>query len=57
VEEKGAIARAVHAHVWPLLEAGTVRPLVHATFPLRQASEAHRLMESSAHVGKLVLVC
>jgi putative PIG3 family NAD(P)H quinone oxidoreductase len=55
VAEKGAIARAVHQHVWPLLEAGTVRVPVHATFPLAQAAEAHRMMESSAHVGKLVL--
>jgi putative PIG3 family NAD(P)H quinone oxidoreductase len=55
VAEKGAIARAVHANVWPLLEAGTVRVLVHATYPLAQAAEAHRVMESSAHIGKLVL--
>jgi putative PIG3 family NAD(P)H quinone oxidoreductase len=56
VAEKGAIARAVHEHVWPLLESGTVKPIIHATFPLRAAAEAHRLMESSAHIGKLVLV-
>jgi len=55
VAEKGAIARAVHANVWSLLEAGTVRVLVHATYPLAQAAEAHRVMESSAHIGKLVL--
>ena len=55
VPEKAAIARAVHESVWPLLEAGTVRVLVHATFPLREAAEAHRMMESSAHIGKLVL--
>ena len=55
VAEKGAIARAVHAVVWPLLESGAVRVLVHATFPLRDAAEAHRVMESSAHVGKLIL--
>ena len=55
VAEKGAIARAVHANVWPLLEGGTVRVLVHATYPLAQAAEAHRVMESSAHIGKLVL--
>ena len=41
--------------VWPLLAAGEVRPQIHATFPLEQAAEAHRLMESSAHVGKIVL--
>ncbi len=55
VAEKGAIARAVHEHVWPLIERGAVRPIVHATFPLRDAAEAHRVMESSAHIGKLVL--
>ena len=56
VAEKGLLARAVHEHVWPLLESGAVKVLVHATFPLRQAAEAHRVMESSAHTGKLVLV-
>ena len=56
VEEKGRLADAVRASVWPLIEAGSVRPVVHATFPLAQASEAHRLMESDAHIGKIVLV-
>jgi NADPH:quinone reductase-like Zn-dependent oxidoreductase len=55
VEEKGAIARALRAEVWPLLEKGRVRPVIHATFPLAQAAEAHRLMESSQHIGKIVL--
>jgi putative PIG3 family NAD(P)H quinone oxidoreductase len=55
VAEKAAIARAVHEKVWPLLEAGTVRVLVHQTFPLREAAEAHRVMEASQHIGKLVL--
>jgi putative PIG3 family NAD(P)H quinone oxidoreductase len=55
VAQKGAIADALRARVWPLLEAGTVAPVIHATFPLRQAAEAHRLMESSAHIGKIVL--
>jgi NADPH2:quinone reductase len=55
IEEKGALARAVHQHVWPLFESGAVRVIVHQTFPLRDAPAAHRLMESSAHVGKLVL--
>lgn len=55
VEEKGRIAGELRAKVWPLIEAGTVKPLIHATFPLEQAAEAHRLMESSAHVGKIVL--
>jgi len=56
IADKGAIARAVHANVWPLLESGAVKPVVFATFPLRSAAEAHRVMESSAHIGKLVLI-
>jgi len=56
VEEKGAVAAAVREHVWPLLESGTVKPIVHATFPLRDAAEAHRVMEADTHIGKLVLV-
>lgn len=55
VEEKGAIARAVHEHVWPHLESGAIRVPVHATFDLRDAAEAHRVMEASTHVGKLLL--
>jgi NADPH2:quinone reductase len=56
VAEKGAIAEALKQHVWPLLETGVVSPVIHATFPLRDAAEAHRVMESGAHIGKLVLV-
>ena len=56
VAEKGAIADALRRQVWPLLESGAVAPVIHATFPLPQAAEAHRLLESSAHVGKIVLV-
>ena len=56
IAEKGAIAAALRQHVWPLLEAGTVSPKIHATFALREAAEAHRVMESGAHIGKLVLV-
>jgi putative PIG3 family NAD(P)H quinone oxidoreductase len=55
IAEKGALAEAVREHVWPLLEAGTVRPLIHATFPLRNASAAHRVMDAGTHIGKLVL--
>ena len=47
--------RASREHVWPLLDRGAVAPVVHRTFPLRDAAAAHRLMESSAHIGKLVL--
>ncbi|MGG5810307.1 NAD(P)H-quinone oxidoreductase [Falsiroseomonas sp. CW058] len=53
--EKGAIAAALEAKVWPMLAAGKAGPHIHATFPLAQAAEAHRLMESSAHVGKIML--
>jgi NADPH:quinone reductase-like Zn-dependent oxidoreductase len=56
VDEKGRIARAVEAHVWPRLADGSVRVLVHATFPLGDAAEAHRVMEASTHIGKLVLL-
>jgi NADPH2:quinone reductase len=53
--EKGVIARELHRHVWPLLERGEVAPIIHETFRLAQASEAHRLMESSTHIGKIIL--
>lgn len=52
---KGAIAQALKHKVWPLIEAGKLKPLIHSTFPLTEAVEAHRLMESSAHIGKIVL--
>jgi len=55
VAEKGVIADALRKKVWPLLDAGSVAPIIHATFPLAKAADAHRLMESSAHVGKIVL--
>jgi NADPH:quinone reductase len=55
VAEKGAIARAVHANVWPLLESGRVKPIIYRTFPLVRAADAHRLLESGQHIGKLVL--
>jgi NADPH:quinone reductase len=52
---KAAIARAVEEKVWPLLAAGRCRPLIHTTFPLTEAARAHALMETSAHIGKIVL--
>jgi NADPH2:quinone reductase len=55
VAQKAAVAAGVLQNVWPLLRAGRARPVIHATFPLAQASEAHRLMESSNHIGKIVL--
>jgi NADPH2:quinone reductase len=55
VAEKGAIARALEAEVWPLLADGRVKPLIHRTFPLAEAAAAHSLMESGQHIGKIVL--
>ena len=52
---KGRIAEALRRNVWPLIEAGAIRPVVHATFPLDRAADAHRLMESNAHIGKIIL--
>ena len=52
---KAAIARKLEEKVWPLIEAGTLKPVLHQTFPLAEAAAAHRLMESSSHVGKIVL--
>jgi NADPH2:quinone reductase len=55
VAEKAMIADAVRRNVWPLIAAGRVRPPIYTTFPLDRACEAHRLMESSQHIGKIVL--
>lgn len=55
VADKGAIARAVEANVLPLIAAGRVKPIIYKTFPLKEAASAHALMESSAHIGKIVL--
>ncbi|WP_426664778.1 NAD(P)H-quinone oxidoreductase [Rhodanobacter aciditrophus] len=52
---KGELARELHREVWPLLEAGKLRPVIHAVLPARDAARAHALMEASAHIGKLVL--
>ena len=53
---KTAIAAQLREKVWPLLDSGEVKPILHATFPLEDARAAHELMESSAHLGKIVLV-
>jgi NADPH2:quinone reductase len=53
--EKAAIAEDLRSHAWPLLDAGSCAPVIHGVFPLEQVAEAHRLMESSAHIGKIVL--
>ena len=55
VEEKGQIAAALRREVWPLVDHGAVKPIIFRTFPLAAAADAHRLMESSEHIGKIVL--
>ena len=55
VEEKGAIARSLEEKVWPLLRKGRCKPVIHAVFKLAEVPKAHALMESSAHIGKIVL--
>jgi putative PIG3 family NAD(P)H quinone oxidoreductase len=55
VEQKGAIAAALARKVWPLIDAGTVRPQIYRTFPLAEAAAAHRLLETSEHIGKIML--
>jgi NADPH2:quinone reductase len=52
---KAALARDLRERVWPLIEAGRVKPVIHQVFPAAQAAQAHALMESSTHVGKIVL--
>jgi putative PIG3 family NAD(P)H quinone oxidoreductase len=54
-DEKATIVAAVREHVWPLVEAGRVRPVVHVRLPLGEAAAAHRLLEASRHIGKVVL--
>ncbi|MFK3729788.1 NAD(P)H-quinone oxidoreductase [Streptomyces sp. NPDC088090] len=56
LEEKAAIVAAVREHVWPLVEGGTVGPVVDRTLPMPEAAEAHRILESGAHVGKVLLL-
>jgi putative PIG3 family NAD(P)H quinone oxidoreductase len=55
VERKGQIARALRENIWPLIEKGLIKPVIHATFPLGQAARAHALMEADTHVGKIIL--
>lgn len=52
---KARIARELHEHVWPLLDKGAIRPLIHAVFPLDQAAQAHKALEDGQHIGKIVL--
>jgi len=55
IKEKAQIALKLSKEVWPLLDSGVIRPIIHQTFPLDKASDAHRLMESSNHIGKILL--
>ncbi|MEV4180777.1 NAD(P)H-quinone oxidoreductase [Streptosporangium canum] len=56
VDEKGVIVRGVVENVWPLVEAGAIRPVIHARVPMSDAAEAHKILESGDHVGKILLV-
>src|SRR5947209_17175881 len=56
VADKAAIASQLREKVWPLLSKGQIKPVIYKTFPLAEAAAAHALMESSEHIGKIVLV-
>ena len=55
IEFKSTIARNLEQYIWPLIESGKIKPIIHAVFPADEATKAHELMESSEHVGKIVL--
>ena len=55
IEFKGEVAKSLHERVWPLIDAGKIKPVIYKTFPLAEAAEAHKLMETSQHIGKIVL--
>jgi putative PIG3 family NAD(P)H quinone oxidoreductase len=55
VENKGRIAKALRETVWPLIDKGQIKPAIHATFALKDASQAHALMEADTHIGKIIL--
>jgi len=54
-QQKAAIVKAVHEHVWPLIEAGAVRPVIYCELPMSEAAQAHRIMAASTHTGKILL--
>ncbi len=56
IARKAEIAAALETRVWPLISNGQIKPVIHATFPLAEAAEAHRMMESNQHIGKIVLL-
>ncbi|MEO9147350.1 MAG: NAD(P)H-quinone oxidoreductase [Ginsengibacter sp.] len=53
---KSALAKEIEKHVWPIIEQGKFKPIIYKTFPLEEADKAHKLMESSSHIGKIVLI-
>jgi NADPH:quinone reductase len=55
-EEKAAMAKALHNHIWPLIARGDIKPVIAARYALQDAAKAHQLMESSAHIGKILLL-
>jgi NADPH2:quinone reductase len=55
VEFKANIAKSLQKHVWPLLEAGKIKPIVYATFPLERACDAHAMMDAGEQIGKIIL--
>ncbi len=55
IEFKAAIARSLREKVWPLIENGKIKPVIHATFPHGEAAKAHEMMEGGEHIGKIVL--
>jgi NADPH2:quinone reductase len=55
IEFKGQVAKSLRERVWPLVDAGKIKPVIYKTFPLAEAAEAHKLMETSQHIGKIVL--
>jgi NADPH:quinone reductase-like Zn-dependent oxidoreductase len=55
VADKAGIASAIEKNVWPMIAAGKVKPVIYKTYPLREAAAAHALMETSEHIGKIVL--
>ena len=55
LEQKAAVAEAVERNLWPLFEKGDIKPLIYTTYPLSEAAEAHALMESSDHIGKIMM--
>ncbi|NHN87587.1 zinc-binding dehydrogenase [Acetobacter sp. LMG 1627] len=55
-EYKGDVAAALHEHIWPLLDSGALAPVIHATFPFAEATQAHEMMEDGSHSGKIILL-